>query len=285
MTKWFIKKDGRLFGPFNDDQIHQLAESESIDSDTLVRQGADGQWKLARHVAGLSQEFEETDVRIPAMLREKPGDHAPTRQADASAKSPQPSRADVIVSSTDELLRSPENESEPCSTEEPAARQPTKRAPITQPTRVAVPSKDQPVKKAPRSRPPIVEKRQDPPKVVAATKRSDGPNPFVAAMLNCILPGSGHVYVGRKQLGVKLLIAIPFVYVVLWAGGWMLAKESIRAEPAAISATTAEGHFIGDAENDGYAMSLIIIVVLVCFLTPVVLHAYSVIHVVGFSGS
>ena len=62
-AEWFYQIMGEIHGPFNSTQLKQAAERGTIERDTQVRRGEDGEWVLAERIGGL---FSESRVPIPA---------------------------------------------------------------------------------------------------------------------------------------------------------------------------------------------------------------------------
>jgi hypothetical protein len=53
MTTWFIKHNGRIFGPVTSQRLAELASESRIATETLVRKGNQGTWVEAAKVRGL----------------------------------------------------------------------------------------------------------------------------------------------------------------------------------------------------------------------------------------
>jgi hypothetical protein len=53
MTTWFIKHNGRIFGPVSSRRLTELASESRIESETLIRKGSQGAWVTASKVKGL----------------------------------------------------------------------------------------------------------------------------------------------------------------------------------------------------------------------------------------
>lgn len=64
MTTWFIKHNGRIFGPVTSQRLTELASESRIVSETLVRKGSQGAWVEASKVKGLFVE-PPTDEPLP----------------------------------------------------------------------------------------------------------------------------------------------------------------------------------------------------------------------------
>lgn len=50
---WFVRKGGKVFGPFSQTQLRSLASTQKISADTEVATSAHGPWHLATKVRGL----------------------------------------------------------------------------------------------------------------------------------------------------------------------------------------------------------------------------------------
>ncbi len=72
-SEWFYRIMGEQLGPVSSSELKRLARSGTIDPDTHLRNGNEGEWVLAGRVKGL---FEHRR-RIPAATQESTGKSAP----------------------------------------------------------------------------------------------------------------------------------------------------------------------------------------------------------------
>jgi TM2 domain-containing membrane protein YozV len=53
-------------------------------------------------------------------------------------------------------------------------------------------------------------------------QQSTGKNPIIAVILNLIIAGLGHVYLGRTKRGIVLFLLTVFIALISMGAGWIL---------------------------------------------------------------
>jgi hypothetical protein len=85
-TEWYFQIMGSVEGPISEGQFHSKVQDGDITPETLVRNGADGEWVLADHVPNL---FDANGVPIPRTKKPE-GKGRPGKSAAASAQAAVP---------------------------------------------------------------------------------------------------------------------------------------------------------------------------------------------------
>ena len=287
MATWLVKKDGRMFGPFDADQIRRLVESGKLDDDSLVRAGDSGPWERISHVrkflSGEPQDVENDESIVPPMLRSSAGNTSITSGlagefcADHSLSSLEASLDDAldraVSSQTSQKSNGGKDSVSEDSSQATSARRPNVSATpkVKNSTADTVPSR-RPSKASPK---PI---RPSQIADVRKTRDIQYGNATLAGVLS-VVPGVGHIYLGMKQVGLCVMAVVPTLYLVCWLGGLALARLCINADiqPTA-EPQSAAGRLIAKQSATSVGMSFLVATVVVCLCLPLLAHVGTVIH-------
>ncbi len=315
MSRWLVKKDGRMFGPFSLEQIRRLAESGKIDDDTLVREGNSGPWEVAAHVPGL---FSAEEGRLPGDpftpgpfgapgplggpdvegggLDQTADDGAPL---DPVPGDPVPLDIDSLEAGSFDIEQSfapPESmlDIDPPKVAPPVVRTTEMKTSSGRPTVESRSGSDTgspelPAARAGRGQGPAGQAaiqnqgaRVPASRVPASLEfeRDDATRRRAIAGLLSLWPGAGHLYLGLQQLGFAIMGSVLTMYVVFWGGAALTVRLCINASASGKATDSMAGRLIADPSGSSVGMSLLIVLVIFFLTTPLFVHLGSVVHAI-----
>lgn len=283
MPAWYVKKDGRLFGPYDDSQLERLIEKGSVNEDSLLRDGPTGDWRLASLIPGvLADHVDESDIRVPAFLQT----NVPTERDDSfAADELRPDAFDTDAFDTPasttaaETTLAPSDAPRPSGVQEP--RDAEQVANLGQPPLPSGPPSGPPSRRSAfRPTSPVGQPVQH--ITTSARQASDAysGNALIAGLLSAVVPGSGHIYLGVSKLGGILMGLVPLLYIVLWWIGITIVQVSIQADIKLDDTVDAHGRMTTAEVGSGFGATAMVVAVLMLFLTPIVVHVFGVVHAV-----